>query len=362
MIGCKNLTEMNSSINEEEWGAINNKSVSLITLTNKNGMQVKISNFGGIISYIAAPDKNNTFENVVLGFDSLYKYVAENYLAANPYFGAIIGRYANRIAKGSFSLNGSTYQLALNDGVNTLHGGPGGFHTRVFNIDSLYAADDSIVVELSYVSPDMEEGYPGNLNVKVNYTLTASNEIKIDYEAETDKPTVINLTNHSYFNLTGLKESVLNHEIMIVADSITPTDSTLIPTGILVPVTGTAYDFNIPKVIGNWIDEIPGGYDINYKLHKKEKNKITLAAEVYDPVSGRLLQVYTNEPGIQFYSGNFLDGRLKDSNGRPFQKYYGLCLEAQHFPDSPNKPQFPNVILLPGEKYNQTTIYKFSIR
>jgi len=354
--GCKFPQGKVSTLEEKVWGESGGKPVKLFTLTNRNGMTVKITNYGGTLTYVSVPDKNGVFENVVLGFDSLRQYLGDH-----PFFGVIVGRYANRIAKARFVLDGNTYTLSANDGINTLHGGPAGFQKRVFEVDTTYSSADSSVLVLSYTSADLEEGYPGNLKARVTYTLTGNNEIKIAYEAETDKPTVVNLTNHSYFNLTAGKESILNHEIMLVADSITPVDSTLIPTGILSPVTGTPFDFTAAHKIGERIAEVPGGYDINYKL-RKQGNEMSLACELYDPVSGRLMQTYTTEPGMQFYSGNFLNGTITGYNGIRYNQYYGLCLEAQHFPDSPNQPEFPNVVLRPGEKYSHQTIYKFSVR
>jgi aldose 1-epimerase len=354
--GCKPKAEIPSLMNEKIWGQEGDKVINLFTLTNKNGMEVKITNFGGIVTYIAVPDKNGKLENVVLGFDSL-----KSYQGTHPYFGSIVGRYGNRIAKGKFTLNGTTYNLAVNNGVNHLHGGIKGFDKQVFNVDTAYSAMDSLVLALSYLSPDMEEGYPGNLKVRVTYVLTGNNELKIGYEAETDKPTIINLTNHSYFNLTGCKENILNHELVLMSDSITPTDSTLIPNGILAPVAGTAFDFTHARRIGERISEVSGGYDINYKLRNKT-GQLIQAAEVYEPVSGRVLQAFTTEPGIQFYTGNFLNGTITGHNGIRYEKHYGLCFEAQHFPDSPNKPQFPTVVLRPGEVYRQLTIYKFSVQ
>jgi aldose 1-epimerase len=353
---CKPKPEASKALSEATWGKDLDKVVKLFTLTNKNGMEVKISNFGAVINSIVVPDRNGKMENVVLGFDSLKSYQGEH-----PYFGSMVGRYGNRIALGKFNLNGNTYQLAVNNGVNHLHGGIKGFNKQVFHIDTTYSTPDSAVVSLSYLSPDMEEGYPGNLKVKVNYVLTANNEIKIEYEAETDKPTVLNLTNHSYFNLTACKENILNHEMVLMADSITPTDSTLIPTGILAPVAGTPFDFTVAHKIGERIGQVPGGYDINYKLRNKT-GQLVQAAEVYEPVSGRVLQAFTTEPGIQFYTGNFLIGNLTGFNGTVYQQHYGFCLEAQHFPDSPNHPQFPGVVLNPGEKYTQLTVYKFSVK
>jgi aldose 1-epimerase len=356
MGGCKTSKQSAMSVDDKIWGEADGKTVHLVTLTNANKMQVKITNFGGIVNQIVVPDKNGKFENIVLGFDSLAPYEGDI-----PYFGAIVGRYGNRIAKGKFTLNGTEYTLAVNNGVNHLHGGLKGFNKRVFELDTAYAVNDSAVVSLSYLSADMEEGYPGNLRIKITYTLTNNNELKIGYEAETDKPTVLNLTNHSYFNLTACKENVLNHELVLPADSITPTDSTLIPTGVLQAVAGTPFDFTTAHKIGERIDQVPGGYDVNYKLRNKTGQYVQ-AAEVYEPVSGRLLQAYTTEPGVQFYSGNFLNGTITGFNNTVYQKHFGFCLEMQHFPDSPNHPQFPSVVLNPGEKYTQHTMYRFSTR
>ncbi len=354
--GCKPKQEMASSVEDLIWGESGGQVIKLFTLTNKNGMTIRVTNYGGTLTYISVPDRNGTFENVVLGFDSL-----EQYMGNHPNFGTIVGRYANRIGGAKFVLDDTTYSLYANDGVNTLHGGLKGFQKHVFNIDTAYSVADSSVVTFSYTSADLEEGYPGKLTMQVTYILTGDNEIKILYAAETDKPTVVNLTNHSYFNLTACKESVLNHELTLLADSITPTDSTLIPTGVLTSVAGTPFDFNTPHKIGERIDQVPGGYDINYKL-RKQGNELALAAEVYDPVSGRLMQTYTTEPGIQFYSGNFLNGTITGYNGISYTIHYGLCLETQHFPDSPNKPQFPSVVLRPGESYRHLTLYRFSVR
>ena len=343
------------SVKKDTWGQADGKEISLYTLTNKNGMVVKITNWGSRVTSIIVPDKNGKFENVVLGFDSLKSYIGEN-----PHFGSIVGRFGNRIAKGKFSLNGVEYTLAINNGPNSLHGGIKGFDRQVWDASEISSAD-SVGVSLTYMSKDMEEGYPGALTLKVTYMLTNNNEIKISYEAATDKATVLNVTNHSYFNLSGAKENILNHELTLFADSITPTDTTLIPTGVIAPVAATTFDFTTAHKIGERIEKVPGGYDINYKL-RKQNTELSLAAEVYEPTSGRLLQTYTTEPGIQFYSGNFLDGSLTGIGGAKYDKHFGLCLETQHFPDSPNQPKFPSVVLNPGKKYTQLTIYKFSIR
>lgn len=356
LASCKPLPKASGLLEPKDWGKADGKAVKLYTLVNKNGMKVSISNFGGVITAIEVPDKTGKIENVVLGFDSLAAYQAEH-----PYFGSFIGRYGNRIAKAQFTLNGAVYHLAANNGVNSLHGGAKGFNKRVLTIDTAYSHADTSVLALSYTSPDGEEGYPGNLKVKLVYSLCPDNELQIKYEAETDKPTVLNLTNHSYFNLTAGKESILGHELVLHADSITPVDDQLIPTGILSAVEGTAFDFKSAHQIGERIAKVPGGYDINFKLNKMGK-ELALAAEVYEPKSGRFLQAYTTEPGLQFYSGNFLDGKITGSRGIRYQQYHGLCLEAQHFPDSPNQAKFPSVVLNPGEQYTQLTVYKFSVK
>lgn len=354
---CKQKPEEKKNlITTESWGTADSSEISLITLTNKNGMTIKLTNYGAILTYVAVPDKNDSLGNVVLGFDNLDQYKLEH-----PYFGSTIGRYGNRIGGAKFTLDGTPYTLAANNGPNTLHGGIKGFGRQVFHVDTAYANDDSLVVKFSRISPDMEEGFPGNLNFSVTYVLTLNNEIKLYYEAETDKPTVINLTNHSYFNLTGGKETILNHQLTLYADSITPTDDQLIPTGQLTAVAGTPFDFTTSHAIGERIDSVPGGYDINFKLRNKTGEYIK-AAEVYEPVSGRVMEAFTTEPGVQFYSGNFLNGQFTGHDGVVYNKHYGMCLEMQHFPDSPNKPQFPSTVLLPGQKYTQTTVYKFSTR
>lgn len=353
LFACKQGNRL--SISKKAWGKADGKDVSLYTLTNAKGMVVNISNYGGTVTKIVVPDKNGKMEDVVLGFDSL-----SSYQKGVPYFGALIGRYGNRIAKGKFTLDSVQYTLATNDGPNHLHGGKKGFDKVVWDAKEL-TGKDSVALELTYLSKDMEEGYPGNLTSKVTYVLTNNNELKIYYEAETDKATVINLTHHSYFNLTGAKENILGQELTIYADSITPVDSTLIPTGAIVPVAGTPFDFTTPHKIGERIAQVKGGYDHNFVLHRTGPG-LMLAAEVYDPASGRLMQTFTTEPGLQFYSGNFLDGTLTNSGGQKIEKYYGMCLEAQHYPDSPNKPQFPSVVLRPGQKYSQLTVYKFSTK
>jgi aldose 1-epimerase len=356
LLGCKPKPEPMNALSIETWEETDSTYIEHISLTNRNGMQIQITSFGGILTYVAVPDKTGAIGNVVLGFDNL-----EQYKGDHPHFGSTIGRYGNRIGGARFVLNDTTYTLAANNGPNTLHGGIKGFGRHIFNVDTAYAVNDSLVVVLSRLSPHMEEGFPGNFNLKVTYVLTMDNEIKIYYEAETDRPTVLNLTNHSYFNLTGGRESILGHELILFADSITPTDDQLIPTGELKAVAGTPFDFTGAHTIGERIAEVPGGYDINYKL-RNQKGEFIKMAEVYEPTSGRVLEAYTTEPGVQFYTGNFLDGRLTGHDGIKYEKHFGFCLESQHFPDSPNKPQFPSTVLMPGEKYTQLTVYKFSVR
>ncbi|QMU26766.1 aldose epimerase family protein [Adhaeribacter radiodurans] len=329
--------------------------VNLYTLTNQNGITVQIINYGAIITSIITPDRNGQAGDVVLGFDNL-----KDYLAEHPYFGAVAGRCANRIAKGKFTLNGKEYTLAINNGPNHLHGGLKGFDKKVWEATEIPTQN---ALKLTYTSKDGEEGYPGNLTVSVTYTLTNENELKIDYEATTDKATPINLTNHSYFNLAaGQAEDVLNHEVVIYADRYTIVDEDLIPTGELPLVAGTAMDFSVPHTIGSRISQVAGnGYDHNYVLNNSQNGKLGLAAVVHEPQTDRVMEVYTTQPGVQFYSGNFLNGSLT-GKGHVYKKHYGFCLETQHFPDSPNQPEFPSAILNPGETFQQSTIYKFSVQ
>jgi aldose 1-epimerase len=315
-------------------------------------MQVDFINYGGIITSIKVPDREGHFSDVVLGFEN-----PEYYIDDHPYFGALIGRYGNRIAKGKFTLHGKTYTLAVNNGPNHLHGGLKGFDKKFWNIEE--KSHNSYL--LSYLSVDGEEGYPGTLSVEVTYTLTDDNEIKIIYSATSDKPTHVNLTNHTYFNLTGdNKIPILDHEIMINADQFTVVDKDLTPTGQLRHVKGSEMDFTSPKKIGQDILKVKegGGYDHNFVL-RDWNGKLKQAATLYEPVSGRFLEVLTTEPGLQFYSGNFLDGTLVGKDNDVYQKHDGLCLETQHYPDSPNHHDFPSTILKPGEVYSSTTIYKF---
>ncbi len=337
-------------VTEASWGQVDGKAVNLYTLSNKSGVQVKITNYGGIVTSWMVPDKSGKQSSIVIGFDSL-----QGYLQKPPYFGALIGRYGNRIGNARFTLDGKTYTLAANDGKNHLHGGNKGYDKVVWDA----AFSDRIpALTLSYLSKDGEEGYPGNLNIKVTYTLTDDNELLIDYDAETDKATPVNLTNHCYFNLTGdVKNTILDHTLQIDADNYTPVDATLIPTGEIKSVKGTPFDFTTPEKIGARIGQVPGGYDHNFVLNKKDSS-LQLVATLSDSISGRKMEVYTVEPGLQFYSGNFLDGTFKTPDGTPINKHTALCLETQHYPDSPNKPNFPSTILKPGQKYHTVTKYK----
>jgi len=343
------------SIMKENWGKVDNKDVFLYSLKNKNGIVVKITNYGGIITSILVPDAKGKMGDIVLGYDSL-----KGYLAATPYFGAIVGRYANRIAKGTFKLEKKVYRLAVNNGNNSLHGGLKGFDKVVWDAQEI---NDStgIGLVLTYKSPDGEEGYPGNLGVTVTYLLNPSDELKITIEARTDKPTPVNLCNHTYFNLREADTNVLGHRLRINADYYTVVNDELIPTGELRPVKGTQMDFAGFHSIGERIDKVKGGYDHNYVLIRKD-NELSLAATIEDPVSGREVSVLTTQPGVQFYSGNFLDGTIKGKGGKVYKQHYGLCLETQHFPDSPNQPAFPNTILRPDEKFKEVTVYRFGVK
>jgi aldose 1-epimerase len=338
----------------------NGEPVELYTLTNVNGLEARIMTYGGTVVSLKTRDRNGNLGDIVLGYETL-----EGYLKNSPYFGSIIGRYGNRIGKGSFSLNRKQYALPKNNGLNTLHGGIKGFDKVVWNAKEV-TLQDGVGLSLTYLSKDGEEGFPGNLSVTVVYTLTNRNELKIDYSATTDKTTVVNLTHHSYFNLAG-QGDILNHELMINARRFTPVDSGLIPTGELRRVSGTPMDFTESKVIGARIDQKDEqltqgkGYDHNWVLNTNT-GVLALAARVYEPSSGRVMEVLTTEPGIQFYSGNFLDGSITGKHGQVYKQRYGFCLETQHFPDSPNKPAFPSTVLKPGQRYKTTTIYRFSAK
>lgn len=333
--------------------------VSLYTLTNEQGMQVKITNYGATITSVLTPDRNGKMGDVALGFDSMEAYQSDAYVKSGPYFGSAIGRYGNRIAKGKFTLDGKEYTLAQNNGENHLHGGNKGFDKVIWQAEPLPGQN---AVRFTYVSPDGEEGYPGKLTTAITYTLTNDNEIKIDYEATTDKATPVNLTNHSYFNLAaGEANDALDHELTINADKYTVVDESLIPTGEQRDVKGTPMDFNTPTAIGARLKQVEGGYDHNYVLRNTD-GSLKQAATVYEPTSGRVMEIMTTEPGIQFYSGNFLDGTIKGRGDKSYNKHYGFALETQHFPDSPNQQDFPSTILKPGDTLKSTTIYKFSVR
>ncbi|MBC8034974.1 MAG: galactose mutarotase [Chitinophagaceae bacterium] len=341
-----------SSVRRETWGTVDGKEVYLFTLTSQNGFEAKISNYGGLITSLKVPGRDGT-ANIVLGFDSLKGYLQKDV----PYFGALIGRYGNRIAKGRFTLRDEAFTLAVNNGENHLHGGLKGFDKVVWDATPVEDASNP-GLELKYLSKDGEEGYAGNLNVTVRYTLTAQNELQVEYDATTDKATPVNLTQHSYFNLTGdPSKDILEHTLTINADKYTPVDKGLIPTGELKDVKGTPFDFTTPHKIGERIAKVEGGYDHNWVLNKAT-DPMRLVATLADSASGRKIEVYTTEPGLQFYSGNFLDGTLAGSDGKPFNKHAGLCLETQHFPNSPNQPSFPSTVLQPGDKYHTITKYK----
>ena len=333
--------------------------VEIFTLRNAAGMEVRAISYGGIITSLRVPDRSGTFDDIVLGFDRL-----DGYLKDPPFFGAIIGRYGNRIAKGQFTLDGATYELATNNGPNHLHGGNKGFDKVLWTAAPVEGKN---AVTFTRTSPDGEEGYPGNLQVQVTYTLTDQNELIVDYRATTDKATVVNLTQHSYFNLAGQASGdILGHELMLNADRYTPVDGTLIPTGELAPVEGTPFDFRTPTAIGARIGDADPqlkngqGYDHNWVLNRSGDG-LQLAARVVEPKTGRTLEVRTSEPGIQFYSGNFLDGTLTGKQGATYNHRTGFCLETQHFPDSPNHPNFPSTTLRPGEEYRTTTVFTFGV-
>lgn len=352
-------TETPMTVVKEAFGTTGDgEAVDLYTLTNANGIEVRAITYGAIIISLRTPDKDGRFDDIVLGYDTL-----EGYLTATPYFGAIVGRYGNRIGKGTFDLDGETYTLAVNNGPNHLHGGVKGFDKVVWQAE---ARDDGVV--FTYVSADGEEGYPGTLTARVTYTLTDQDELIVDYHATTDKATPVNLTQHSYFNLAGDGVGdILGHELTLNASRFTPVDSTMIPTGERRPVAGTPFDFRQPTAIGARIGQdeqqlnFGGGYDHNYVLDAGA-GTLALAARVYEPITGRVLEIHTTEPGVQFYTGNFLDGTITGKAGHVYAHRYGFCLETQHFPDSPNKPDFPTTILRPGEAYTSRTVFMFSVQ
>lgn len=358
MSSCGN-NKAKEMVTTESFGSFEGKEISLFTLTNKKGDAVKLTNYGATIVEINVPDRNGEKANVTFGYDNL-----EGYLGGDPYFGKVVGQYANRIAKGKFTLDSVEYTLALNNGANSLHGGPTGWHSRAWTAEVLKNTDFP-AVKFTYSKPDMEEGYPGNVVAEVVYTWTDENELIMDYKVTTDRRTVLNITNHAYFNLHGAGNGdILDHEAVIRASAFTPVDSTLIPTGELRPVEGTPFDFRTPHLIGERIDEaydqlvLGGGYDHNYVLDNVEQ----VDAEVYDPSTGRILQVITDQPGVQLYTGNFLDGTQTGRGGKVYQYRSGFCLETQHYPDSPNQASFPSVVLTPDEPFLSSTTYKFGVR
>lgn len=338
--------------------------VDLYTLTNANGLELGIITWGGTCTFLKVPDREGNLGDILLGHDSLAGYLTHD---TCPYFNALIGRYGNRIGKGKFSIDGTDYTLATNNDENHLHGGDVGFDQKVWSAKPI-TQDEAVAVELQYTSSDGEEGYPGNLSVTVTYSLTNDNEMRIDYQATTDKPTLCNLTNHNYYNFTCGARDHLQHELMINADKMTPVDAGLIPTGEMVPVAGTPFDFTRAKAIGKDIladdpqIKFGGGFDHNFVLNKSQPGELTKAAEAFEPTTGRVMEIWTTEPGVQFYSGNFLDGTITGKGGKVYNLHDGFCLETQHYPDSPNKPDWPTTVLRPGETYRSTTVHKFSVR
>ena len=343
------------AITSEDWGTVDSKPVYLYTLTNSNGVTAKITNYGGILVAYLTPDRNGQMENIVLGLGTL-----DDYLAGHPSLGCIVGRYANRIAGAKFTIDDMEYTLAANNGVNHIHGGIKNFSQKVWDADTS-SDEQSVTLSLTCISADMEEGFPGKMMVTVDYVLNNDNELQIRYSATTDKPTVVNLTNHSYFNLSGCKEDVRSHQVRIYADSYTPMGVGNIPTGEIASVEGTPYDLRQWVTISDRLTDLPRGYDDCFCVKGTQGNAV-LAAELYDPGSGRLLQTYTSEPGVQFYTAVNLNGSKKSPQGIAYTSFMGACFEAQHYPDSPNKPDFPTTVLKPGETYTQTTIYKVDVK
>jgi aldose 1-epimerase len=359
LASCNQSTKSKEMVKKDVFGTHQGKEVYLLTLTNKAGNVIRLTNYGAKINWIEVPDKNGKKDNITFGYDTF-----EETLNGDMSFGSVVGRYANRIAGGKFTLDGVVYNTPINNGRNTLHGGPGGWHSVVWNTeipkDSKFPS-----VKFSYVSPDMEEGFPGTVNAAITYTWTDNNEIVMDYVCTTDKRTVVNVTNHAYFNLHGAGNGdVLDHELILKAAAFTPVDSFMIPTGEIRQVSGTPFDFNTSHTIGERIGEnydqliLGKGYDHNFILDNKEEVDVT----VYEPVSGRMLEVITDQPGMQLYTGNFLDGTKRGHGGKVFNFRSGMCLESDHFPDSPNHPDFPTTILNPGDTLKTTTIYRFSVK
>jgi aldose 1-epimerase len=357
------VAQKTAAVKQESWGTADGKAVSIYTLTNRKGAEARITNYGGIVVSLRVPDRKGQMDDVVLGFDTLDEYTAGN----PPYFGAIIGRYANRIAKGRFTLNGVEYKLAVNNDPNHLHGGVKGFDKVVWDARPLKTRTGA-ALELTYLSRDGEEGYPGNLRARVVYTLSDTNDLRVDYTATTDKDTVVTLTHHGYFNLKGQGNgTILDHQLTLNASRFTPIDPTSIPTGELRSVNGTPFDFTKPTALGARIDQDDeqlkngSGYDHNYVVNGRP-GVLRRAALAYEATTGRTMEVWTTEPGVQLYTGNFLTPGLKGKDGKTYDKRYGFCLETQHFPDSPNHPNFPTTVLRRGQQFRSTTIYKFSAR
>ena len=362
LFACVVMANAQAKVTKQSFGTADGQPVDLYTLTNRNGVEAKITNWGGIVVSLKVPDRTGKFDDVVLGFNDL-----DGYLKEHPFFGTAVGRYGNRIAKGRFTLNGVEYKLAVNNGENHLHGGIKGFDKRVWTAEEVHSTAGP-AVRMTYLSKDGEEGYPGNLSVTMVYTITNTNELRIDYTATTDKDTVVNLTHHSYFNLAGEGNGdILNHRLELNAARFTPTDAGSIPTGELRSVARTPFDFQTPTAIGARINDdyeqikFGGGYDHNYVINGR-MGRLRMAAQVTEPTTGRIMQVWTTEPGVQLYTGNFLDGTLTGKAGKVYQKRYGFCLETQHYPDSPNKPNFPTTTLKKGATFKSTTIYRFSAK
>jgi aldose 1-epimerase len=358
-VSCNQFSKNKEMVKKDVFGTHNGKEVYLFTLTNKSGNVIRLTNYGAKINWIEIPDKNGKKDNVTFGYDTF-----DETINGDMSFGSVVGRFANRIAKGKFSLDGIVYNTPVNNGPNTLHGGPAGWHSVVWNSEILKESKFP-AVKFTYISPDMEEGFPGTVKAAVTYTWTDNNEIVMDYTCTTDKKTIVNITNHAYFNLHGTGNGdILDHLLTIKASAFTPVDSFMIPTGEIRPVAGTPFDFNAAHTIGERIGEnydqliLGRGYDHNYILDNKEE----VDATVYEPVSGRLLEVITDQPGLQLYTGNFLDGTKIGHGGKPFNFRSGLCLESDHYPDSPNHPDFPTTVLNPGETFKSTTIYRFSVK
>ena len=365
LVGCATMSKSSGTISKAPFGAMpDGTPVEIYTLRNAKGAEARILTYGGIVRSLTMPDKNGKFADIVLGYDQLEGYVTNN----SPYFGALIGRYGNRIGGAKFTLEGKTYTLAANNGPNSLHGGLKGFDKVVWKAVKADVGPHGPRLKLNYLSKDGEEGFPGNLNATAVYTLTDGNELRLDFTATTDKPTVCNLTHHSYFNLAGQGQGdILGHEVYINSDKTTPVDQGLITTGAYASVDGTPFDFRKPTAIGARIDnpdqqlQYGPGYDHNWVINKPF-GKLGLMARAYEPKTGRVMEVWSTEPGLQFYAGNFLDGTIQGKGGVVYQRRTGFCMEPQHYPDSPNKPQFPTTGLKPGQTYQNTIIYKFAVK